>query len=283
MDIKLLQSKINELNFTTTLTEDGLMGLNTSSAIEKFKTLSRNSDISEDNLIDVLFMINRLIDDISSRINHTGYLTQRTQYQYSSRMCNIACLLMLKNYYNKTFQDGEYLQGVKNAQQEIEELDKLIDKDKELRKWAEKRKLYYYINNNKLEQISKIIAIILSRDTDFTFDLSYLTINEIKAKLERKHPLIVSTRFPGRKHNNLNAGHYVVITGFFNNIFSINDPYGLWENYYRKTSDINKKGEKVVIHQDDLFGQWGCKSESDDKVYNKRTDKYRIISIVEEM
>ena len=253
-----LQKRFNKLNFTTTLSEDGIMGNKTRKSVELFVDFFGYTKI-----------IDSLLEEKRLRNIPVQYITQRGTYKYSSRMCSVACILMVENYFNA--------KGKKIDQSSIIELDKEIDNNENLREWATSKKLKYYIDNDKLEQVSAVMAFVLEEKTGFEFNVEYKTIEDIKALLVLGIPMIASTRFPGRKHNNMKAGHYIVLNGAMGNNYSIMDPYGMWENFYDATADVKTKGENVVIPEKELFGTYGCKSQKDDKVGKKRSDKYRVI------
>lgn len=253
-----LQQLFNKLNFTKTLVADGIKGVQTMNATDVFVKFFGNTN-----------NLKGLVAEKELTNIPVQYLSQRGSYKYSSRMCSVACMLMIENYLNA--------KGGKIDMNSIIELDKEIDNDKDLKKWATNLKLKYYLENEKLEQISAVMAFKLEDKTGFSFGVEYKTIKEIKELLVIGVPMIASTRFPGRKRNNKKAGHYVVINGSFGNNFSIMDPYGLWENNYTNTPDIKTKGANVTIPSSELFGQWGCKTQKDDKVGRKRDDKYRVI------
>lgn len=263
MKLRELQKLFNKLNFTTTLSEDGVLGRNTINAKSKFDVMFGNNNLTEG-----------LVAEKQLKMLPVPYLTQRGRYKYSSRMCSVSCVLMLSAYFNS--------KNEKLIENDIISLDKEIDSSKSLKKWATSNKLDYYVKKQKLEQISSVMAHILTDKTDLKFSVGYKTESEIANMLDAQIPMIVSVRFPGRKTNNKRSGHYIVLTGHFSGNFTVNDPYGLWEDFYSTTQDIKTKGESITIPSKDLFGQWGCKTEKDDKTGDKSSVKYRVITISDE-
>jgi len=254
-EILQLQKNINTINFTTTLVEDGIDGYNTQEALEAYYTYFKKLDIAA---------LSRVVKDNRNRIK---YITQRGPYKYSYRMCSIASTLMLLNLYS-------------DVDMSIPILDNLIDNDNELIKWAAKYGLEHFIKSHKLEQVSTVIAKVLTKLTpsEYSFSLKYLSRSEISKYLENGHPLITSTRFPGRKTNNMKSGHYIVITAeLLSGVYTIQDPWGMWENYYKHTADVNIKGKDVTISGDILFGKWGSKTEYSDN--GGCLNKFRTIGI----
>ena len=266
MDNKKIQTIINKLNFTSTLDVDGIIGSITNKAID----FLYNNIILTKKPTKMETIYKDLEKILSSKEKNTikcNYVTQRTDYEYSHRMCNIASLLMLKDFYTSD----------KSEDKDIISMDTFIDADYDIKKWAEKNKLDYYISNKKLEQVSEVIAMVLRDETKKNITVNYLSKDEIKKTLDNKNILIAATKLPGYINGNVNAGHYIVVIGYIENAFIIHDPYGMYEDGYKKGSDIKTKGENVIIPEKILFGSFGWKTAKEDGLNNNST--YRSISI----
>lgn len=262
-DVLKMQRIINQINATKTLVEDGKIGNNT----ELAKTFLKNffKDIIEKS------GFKGLIDTKYESTLNVPYLTQRVDYKYAGRMCNIASLLMVSNYYNNNNVINE---------SDISVLDKKIDTDKELGEWAVKNGLKSFIDRGRLEQLSSVIARVLTEETDHEFQFKYLSIEKIDSLIQNKHPIIVSTQLIGYFTKKSYTGHYVVIIGKIDGGYIIQDPWGFYGTGYSKRTiaDIKRKGERVLIPKSILFGNFGVKTQKYDSGSGSN-ELYRCVAI----
>lgn len=254
VDVLKIQKQLNEINFTSRLTEDGIQGNNTNNAIERFK--SQFGEVKFDG-----FALNRVIKNKTNGIKHVvPYVTQLTGYKNQYRMCNLACVdMLLKSY------------GILHYTSET--LDYIVDNNTDIEEFADKKfgKIPVAMQE-KLEQYSQVLAYLTTLITGEDFTEQYLSISDIKNKLDNGIPLILATKLSGFESKNENAGHYVVCVGYFGDNFIINDPYGFYEKYH--TSNQKVVGEKVVIHKDVIFGKFGCKTKYSETLKHTDSDKY---------
>lgn len=242
----VLQKLINKLHYTGLLKEDGVYGPVTKRAYTK----------------GIPFGIDKVesYEHKKSNTLNIKYVSQRIDYEASSRMCSVASMLTYMGFY------GEELT--------IPFLDNWIDSNNDLKAIAKKNGWDWFITNERMEQITPIMVEVLKTWLNKDVYWGYLSIDKIKL-LVKKGPVIAATNLVGRKTNNEKSGHYIVIIGQYDGNWIINDPWGMWENYY-STHD----GEQVLIKESDLFSQWGVKSLfADNGKIGKEEDKskFRVI------
>lgn len=260
-----IQRAINQINGTHSLSEDGLNGSSTKKAL---RFLKQHFSIGHQ-----LSSLEKFLETKHLLTINVPYLTQRVNYKYAGRMCNIASLLMVSNYYNEKSVIDE---------RSIAALDKEIDSDQALKKWAIKNGLRSFVNRQRLEQLSSVIARVLTEKTNQEFKFDYLSREEIDTLLQKKDPIIVSTQLIGYHAKKSGTGHYVVIIGRVQGGYIIHDPWGFYgDGYSRKQiGDIKRKGEQVLIPASILFGDYGIKTQKHDS--GTGSDKrYRSISAKE--
>lgn len=258
-----IQRKINQINATPTIAEDGILGQLTRKAT---KFLSQQFGVGSE-----LSDLEHFLEMKHLSMLDVPYLTQRVDYQYAGRMCNIACLLMVSNYYNEN--------GVIDPRS-IEQLDHKIDSSQSLKDWAIKSGLRSFVNRQRLEQLSSVIARVLSDKTGQDFIFDYISRDQIDTLLQKKDPIIVSTQLIGFLTKKTGTGHYIVIIGRANSGYIINDPWGFYGDGYSKSQigDIQRKGEEVIVPASVLFGEFGIKTEKHDSGYGA-SDLYRSIFV----
>ena len=266
VDVKKVQQGLNTVNFTEDLDVDGIMGNLTQSTMKKFESLFDEPKCD-------MFAINRVLKRKNTNVLSVPYVSQRSAYKYSYRMCNLACVNMLLKYY-----------GVDSYS--VEQLDHFVDTDKKINMYATSNFLASGISSGKLEQYSQIMVLTLnmlankpnSEDVNVkAFKMSYLTQEELFRKLDDKKPIILGTKLSGFATKDKTKGHYVVLVGRFEEFSIIHDPYGFYGKYSSLNAD--KKGEYVIIPNEDLFGDFGCKTafEEVDNTDSDNNFKYRAV------
>lgn len=257
VDVLQVQGLINKLNYTSTLAEDGIQGRMTNSAMEKFEVMFPSEGKCN------TFSLKRIIKQKESNILVVPYVTQRDGYEYSYRMCNLACLNMLLKFYG-------------NNKYDIKALDKIVDTDIEIQTYAESH-LLYGRNTGKLEQNSQILVLLLKKILKKDAILKYSTKDEM-IELLKTRPIILGTKLSGYMSKDATKGHYVVLVGHWGDYSVIHDPYGLYSEY--NSYDSSTKGKYVVIPDSILFGEYGCKTayEEVSRTEENKT-KYRTIFV----
>lgn len=258
MDILGIQRNINKLNYTNTLAEDGLEGPYTKKAMAIYEEIFKKPC----NMVTTTKTLKTKMESILP----VPYVTQRDGYIYSNKMCNLACTMMLFKHYN--------IDRFKT----IAELDYFVDNDNEISNLAIANSLFNYKNAKKLEQISLVLAHLLTKFIGKTFETQYVTQSKMKELLGSNHPVILATKLTGYVSKNANAGHYVVLTGFFEDVYIINDPWGIYVNY--SSPDNTTKGEQVIIPKEILFGEYGVKTAYDEvKPTEINKNRFRVVSV----
>lgn len=257
VDVKQVQGLINRLNFATTLDVDGIEGIKTRGAMSQFESLFPTEGKCN------TFSLKRVIKQKDENTLDVPYVSQRSDYKYSYRMCNLACVNMLLKYYG-------------NNNYSVEALDKYVDNDTEIQTYAMSHALYNYAKAGTLEQNSSIMILVLEKLLKKDFTLDYITKDKIIELLKDKKPVILATKLSGYSTKDATKGHYVTIVGHFGDMSVIHDPYGLYLFYY--SDDNSTKGKNVVIPDSVLFGEFGCKTAYEEvKRIEENKTKYRCV------
>lgn len=143
------------------------------------------------------------------------YLSQRDNLIDPYKTCNVTCVAMILSYYGFNKQD----------------------KNKQLEDILAQHLLDIGANRYSHEVLRKLIEEYNLKD-NFTMNGDY---NEMKKYLLEGKPLIISGKFTA-------SGHIIVLTGFNDKGFFVNDPYG---NYMSKYTDVN--GKNLLYTYKDIY------------------------------
>jgi len=91
---------------------------------------------------------------------------------------------------------------------------------------------------NNFKEMLTTVGNYITKD-DFIFSMKYLTPGQIKESIDNDFPVIVSGKFTA-------GGHFILIVGYDNYNWIVDDPYGDWNSNY--SPETIGKGAKLLYN-----------------------------------